>query len=325
MRNSTILFIFSSLSTLLLIFPACGIKKPPEPPEKLFPLEVKGYQVRVRDGCAELTWKYPGVEPPEKYRITRREQAGVGAESKEQVFETSGKNTLLQDCTVQTGLIYGFQASGVSRSGLSGEPSKIAWIYLPRIPAAPENFQAGPGDKFVDLTWNPGPEPAYNLYRSEDKNRFPDQPIHLGPIKESKYTDAGLENGKEYYYCLRAVILQKDYPQIESRCSQVSATPVDLIAPSRPRGLVVMLAAQGVLLKWFKSPEPDLLGYLVFRRRPGEKIWKQITPEPIPGLEYLDAPAKKLGGNFEYAISALDNAPSRNQSLLSGSERISVP
>jgi len=320
-----------SVFTLTIILPAmmvlfaCGIKKPPEPPEKLFPFKVKDYFIRVRDNCAELKWTYDGKNPPEKFRIQRIEQAiDAGAFSSEQAFEMAGNENFFKDCSLKQGFLYGYQMSGISRAGFAGEPSKTIWVNVPRIPPTPENFQAVPGDKFVDLSWSADPDFGYNLYRSDTPEQFPEKPIHPGTLKQTKYSDIGLDNGKKYYYCVRAVILQKDYPAIESRCAEQSATPVDLIAPSTPRGLVAVVSGKAVVLRWFQNPEPDLLGYMVYRRRPGG-TWEKLTPEPIKEREYLDKQAFRLKGAFEYAVSAVDNAPRRNQSRLSHPEPISIP
>ena len=249
----------------LFFFFSCGIKKPPAPPEKIFPPAVKDFKVMARDRCAELSWKYPGLELPDKYRIERTEQAGGDAagQGMEKVFETSGKEVGLQDCTLQAGFEYGYAVIGVSQSGFAGEPGKTAWINVPLIPSAPENFQARPGDKFVDLSWSAAPGLAYNIYRSTQADQFLGRPINPGPVSEDKYPDAGLDNGKEYFYCLRSDLLQKNYPQLESACAALSATPVDLIPPARTRGLAVTLTDQGVLLRWFNSPEPG------YREQPG--------------------------------------------------------
>lgn len=325
MKVSLMLFRIFLFGFLALIFPACGIKKSPEPPEKLFPLKVKDYQVRVQDGCVNLSWSYPGTEPPAKFRIQKIEQ-GIEANSSGSIqsVEISGKENFFQDCAISDGFLYGYQVIGVSQAKFSGEPSKIIWVKVPQLPLAPEKLQAFPGDRFIDFSWETAPELAYNLYRTKTPGQFPEKPINPSVIKEGRYSDLGLENGTEYYYCLRAVVLQKEYPALESKCALISATPIDLIAPSVPRGLVVVLSGKQVVLKWFKNPEPDLLGYLVYRRRPGS-VWTRLTKEPILEPEYQDSEAFHLKGTFEYAVSAVDNAENRNQSALSLPERISIP
>jgi hypothetical protein len=321
------IFLPAILFAALTAISSCGIKRPPLPPEKLFPLAVKDPRVTVRDGCADLSWKYPGLTPPEKYRVLRTEQSGSGPapNSAEQTFEVPGTESLFHDCSLKAGFLYGFQVTGVSKARLEGEPSKTVWAHISQLPPAPENLRAAAGDRFVDLAWTAAAGMAYNLYRSKDSGKFSSHPLNLGPMVESKYSDGNLENGKEYFYCLRATVVEKDYPPLESGCALAAATPIDLIAPAAPRGLAAALADKAVQLKWFKSPEPDLLGYLVYRRRPGAQSWKKITAEPMVETEYVDKQAFKLKGRFEYAVSAVDNAPSKNQGRRSQVELVSVP
>lgn len=325
MRN-TIFYYFIFFLYLILLQISCGVKKPPETPEAMYPLKIKDFQIRVQGNCADLSWVYPGTRSPERFRIQRRAYPLKGEQAEEEkIFEVSGKESTFQDCSLRSGFFYTYQVSGISRFRLASEPSKTLGIKLSQIPSPPENFQAISGDRFIELSWQAAPELSYNLYRSSEPEQFAQKPLNPTPIKEAKYSDLGLRNGKTYYYCLRAVVLAKNSLPVESKCALLSAVPVDLIAPSAPRGLVVVRKGKAVWLKWFQNPEPDLAGYLVYRRRVGERVWKQLTPEPIIKPEYLDEQVAQFQGEFEYAVSAVDQAESRNQSQLSAPGRISLP
>ena len=310
----------------MLFFAACAVKKDPEKPESLFPKSIENLKAQVIDGCADLNWKYKGAPVPEKIVILRNESksANQGWSDLKELTEVKGGSETYRDCSIAAGNFYSYQVRGVSRAKIQSEDGAAARISAPKFPGMPANSQAVPGDRFIDLSWNLEPETAYNLYRGMEPQKFSDKPANPLPVTRDKFSDLGLENGKTYFYCLRPVLLPEGFPPVEGPCAFASASPVDLIAPMPPRGLAAALTPQGVLLQWFKSPEPDILGYLVFRRPAGAASWKQLTSDPIPDTQYLDS-APGLKGKFEYALKAVDNAPSRNRSEMSQPESVTLP
>jgi fibronectin type 3 domain-containing protein len=137
----------------------------------------------------------------------------------------------------------------------------------------------------------------------------------------NQYTDLSVENEKKYIYSVRAVrrVVRTD---VEGKGSpEVSVTPTDIIPPSAPVGLLAVPLKNGIELKWRRNLEPDLLGYYVYRRRVGEKEFKKINEIPIEKETYLDTQVE-LEHDYEYAVSAVDNSPRKNESLLSEEVRV---
>jgi len=305
----------------------CGMKKPPEPPESLFPKKIENLKARVVEGCAAISWSYPGTATPEKILVLRREASDPDSKwtDPEQIAELKGEAAFYSDCAIKPGKFYSYQALAVSKFSEPSPEAKEALVSVPALPGLPEGLKVIPGDRFVDLQWAAKADASYNLYRSDDPNKPAEKPVNPVPINGSKFSDIGLDNGKTYYYCLREAIIPKEYPPVEGPCAKASAEPIDLIAPMPPKGLAVVLMPGGVLLKWFKSPEPDLRGYLVFRRSAGAQYWKQLTPAPIGENEYLDSSALSQHGKWEYGVRAVDNAPANNVSELTGPATITLP
>ena len=314
---------------LLLTFLAtnCAVKKDPEKPESLFPKSIENLKAQVVDGCADLSWKYKGAPVPEKFLILRNESrsASQGWSDLKELTEVKGGSETYRDCSIVAGNFYSYQVRGISRAKIQSEEGAAARISALKFPGLPANFQAVPGDRFIDLSWNLEPETAYNIYRGMEPQKFSDKPANPLPVPRDKFSDLGLENGKTYFYCLRPVLLPEGFPPVEGPCALASASPIDLIAPMPPRGLAAALTPQGVLLQWLKSPEPDILGYLVYRRPAGAANWKQLTTDPIPDTRHLDSVPPGLKGKIEYALKAVDNAPTRNKSEMSQPESVTLP
>ncbi len=77
----------------------------------------------------------------------------------------------------------------------------------------------------------------------------------------------------------------------------------------------------GIELNWIKNPESDLLGYYVYRRKPGEKEFKKLNQTPLPKETYLDSEVT-LDQEYEYAVTAVDNSIRKNESPRSEEVRV---
>jgi len=93
----------------------------------------------------------------------------------------------------------------------------------------------------------------------------------------------------------------------------VPVTPTDLIAPVAPVDLVAIPLKDGMELNWRRNRDPDLLGYYVYRRKPGEKEFKRLNESPLTKETYLDKDVV-LQQEYEYAVTAVDNSTRRNES-----------
>jgi fibronectin type 3 domain-containing protein len=78
---------------------------------------------------------------------------------------------------------------------------------------------------------------------------------------------------------------------------------------------------EGIELNWRKNPEPDILGYNVYRRKLGEEEFKRLNESALPRETYLDTKVE-LGQDYEYAVTAVDNSARRNESPRSEEVRV---
>jgi fibronectin type 3 domain-containing protein len=125
----------------------------------------------------------------------------------------------------------------------------------------------------------------------------------------------------KYFYSVRAIkrVVKTDVEGTGS--PSIAVTPIKLILPSAPVGLVAIPLKEGMELSWRKNPEPDLLGYNIYRRMPGEPQFKVLNESPLTKETYLDTRVE-LGKEYEYAVKAVDNSPRRNESPPSEEVRV---
>jgi fibronectin type 3 domain-containing protein len=142
------------------------------------------------------------------------------------------------------------------------------------------------------------------------------------PVKETRFVDGGLQNGKKYYYEVRAVRTFQG-TLIEGPASGVAeGIPEKQIPPSPPSGLLAVFEEGGVALRWDKNPEPDVTGYNIYRRAAGEETFRKINPAPIKELYFLDASADPKT-SYTYRLKAVDFSPIPKESDFSQDSDVS--
>jgi fibronectin type 3 domain-containing protein len=218
--------------------------------------------------------------------------------------------------------VYVYEVVSFNRRGHSSAPSNPATVYWDFPPHVPAMVRGERGDRRVELSWEPVVDAmGYNVYRRGENETFSLRSLSREPIEETRYTDLNVENDRKYIYSIRAV-KRVVKTNIEGKGSlEFSVTPVDLIPTAPPTGLVAIPLKNGMELNWRKNEEPDLLGYFVYRRKVGEREYKRLFADPLKKETYLDA-SVELGEEYEYAVSAVDNSPRRNESPRSEEIRV---
>ncbi len=79
-----------------------------------------------------------------------------------------------------------------------------------------------------------------------------------------------------------------------------------------------MREGDAIHLRWTASPEPDLLGYRVYRRALPDGRRVLLTAEPVPEPDYRD---HSPPGLVAYTVTAVDRSRRRNESSPSAEVR----
>jgi fibronectin type 3 domain-containing protein len=326
------------LLTTLIFLVGCGRKAAPVPWETVVPKRIVDLAAISREGHILLEWTLPKENTDKTvltdlagFHILRSEGDLIGegcrgcGEKPKVVYEMKfdskdekqGKKMSITFEDLEPRKVYAYQVVTVNRRGYPSSPSNPVTVYWDLLPQPPGVVKGERGDKRVDLSWESieGIK-GYNIYRRGEEGVFPLMPLNRAPLTMTEYVDLNVENEKRYIYTIRAV-RQVGKTDIEGKGSlEIPVTPTDLIPPGSPNGLAAIPLKNGIELNWRKNQEPDLLGYHVYRRDIGEKDFKRLTESPLKKEVYLD-PNVKLGQDYEYAVTAVDNSVNKNESPMS--------
>jgi hypothetical protein len=346
------------LAALLVVVPACGRRGPPLPPRPILPAAAGDFRAEPREAGILLSWTKPrrnnddspltdlqefrllratgplgtaGVTPSAFTLLAtiRAEQPGsVGAPGASYVYRDDADGQGLP-----TGVQYRYRVQAVNRQGGVGSPSAEAIVDLIPAPPPPAGVTAVAGDGTVVLAWQASPVAdrpgapsvkGYNVYRGVQPGAYGPQPINAAPITETRFRDAGVGNDITYYYIVRSVAGDRPPGRESGDSAQVSVTPQDSIAPAPPAGLVAVPGERDVALTWRANREPDLLGYLVYRRELPQVVSVRLTDQTIPGTTFTDRTARR-GATYVYTVTAVDRSARRNESAPSAEVEVSLP
>jgi len=329
---------------LFILVGGCAKKGPPVPWDSIVPKRIVDLVATPKEGRLLLEWTIPKENTDKtpltnlaEFKILRSEGILVGEEcrgcgekpkvvlemklAKENISPGKKTSIFFEDQEPKRAYIY--EVVSVNRRGDPSAPSNPVTVYWDHPPQAPGVVTTERGDKRVELSWN-AVEGAtgYNVYRRTDQEEgFPLNPLNRELLKATQYTDLNVQNDIQYIYSVRSVkrVVKTD---VEGKGSPgIPATPTKLTPPSIPVGLVAIPLKEGVELNWKRNAEPDLLGYYVYRRKSGEEEFKRLNETPVTKEAYLDTDVV-LEQEYEYAITAVDNSPRRNESPRSEEVRV---
>lgn len=324
-----------------LALAACGKKGPPLPPIPLMP-EAGGAVLLLQEGNSVRV----SAPVPERYLDGRRLDAVTGARLF-RILRPAGVAVGARDFPVDlapVAVIDGTEAAGLAPGGearfvdpLPEVPAGRGIYYAARFLAAGRQWSA-PSAISRPLTPGPAPAPpaglsaenrregialswppvqgaaALGVYRSIPVAREPLVPFVVLPGDAVDWLDTGIRDGDVWVYRLRALAGDAPGAVASAAAGPVEVTVVDRFAPEPPDGLELVPRADGVDLFWALAAEPDVAGYLVWRRDEdrAESEWERLTPEPVPRTWFTDL-AAPMGRTLAWSVSAVDRATPPNE------------
>jgi len=333
----------SMLKTLLLALLlatalwGCGKKGPPLPPESNIPAAVSDLRAWPREGTVFFEWSIPTrnvdgskLQDLLGFKVFRLDRSLISQDCPEcpanfrvvaeididypRGARIDAGRVLWQDSALkpQTEYRYFVLAYSLTRSPSPG--SNQVEIFWDEPPSAPEEVRIRSESQALEISWRFTPSQkeegagiGFNLYRRAEGERFGFFPLNPEPVKETRFVDGGLQNGKKYFYEVRAV-RNFQGTLIESPASAVvEGIPDKKIPPSPPRRLLAVYQEGGIALRWDENPEPDVAGYDVYRRAGDEETFRKMNPGLIREPHFLD-PSADPRKSYTYRLKAVDSS-----------------
>ncbi|MDH4163260.1 MAG: hypothetical protein OEW15_11315 [Nitrospirota bacterium] len=331
------LFAVGSCAVLLAVICSCGRKTDPLVPDSPRPEAVRDLAVTTRDTEAYLSWSVPGrnIEGkpllPGELALFRVFRAEIDRENRrpryKQVAEIETREpapavirdgtVLWTDREIQYNRVYAYRVRAFTANGGTSEYSNdVRAVPLPAL-AIPGNPAVRAGDGAIEIAWdvvntrtNGAPYHGfvgYNIYRGTEAGHPGDVPLNREPVSTNSYRDTAVENGRTYYYRVRAVD-SPVHPWRESQDSEeASAAPRDMTPPEQPMGLTVVPGIGRVFLTWNENKERDLAGYNVYRTVKSGAEAIPLTDKPVNRTTYSDDTVQPAM-TYYYRITAVDRS-----------------
>jgi len=293
----TLRVLFSFLFFISLVIPACGRKAPPTLRAYEKPQAPSGLTVIHREEKILVSWSYPDNlrSSLKGFQVMRAEGEGF---ERQGLVGNDGNSFIDDHFSPET--TYQYKVVAQNLKDILSDDSNIVTVIPKRLPPAPENIQVSVGNDAVQLLWlSSGEGVCYHVYRTTEKGRYGDVPIHRDPICTTSFADRTLFQDRPVYYTIRALhntpLLDEGNPSAE-----IEVTPSHFI-PSSPAELRGVRAQGKIILMWRESPETWVKGYRVYRKKEREKQFTLLDEVKIPTF----SDTGKVGKKVRYMIKAL--------------------
>jgi DNA-binding MarR family transcriptional regulator/fibronectin type 3 domain-containing protein len=218
-------------------------------------------------------------------------------------YQTVESGTTLADVDVMIGVTYHYTVSSVN-TALEGPMSAVVAVTSLRPSSPPLDLLVTLGDGEVVLTWRPpsdtggSPIDGYVVYRGTVLEEL-DILASLGD--DTSYKDVDVENGRTYYYKVRA--LTASGPGTASMV--VSGTPMGI--PGVPEGFTISSGEGYIELLWlppYYTGDSGLEGYRIYRGPTADDM-AELVSVASSSIRYSDLSVMP-GVGYHYTVTAFN-------------------
>jgi len=346
----------------VLALGACGKKATPVNPALRVPAPIADLRSEVHDASVDVTWTNPTRRADNSKlrdivaaRVYRTEDDGVGDPRPALLVRgriagytelltltampappgvatrpllTGGRIQVTDRQGLTEGRRYTYVAIVEDGEGRVSPPSPRVSVTFGAAPDAPQGLTAAPGPRQVRLTWQPparaaasGIDVLYEVLRAPAPGA-PPQAVTPSPIAATEFVDGGVENGRTYYYTVRALRRSAGTIARGGTTPVVAATPIDRTPPPPPRDLVATRTGSSVQLQWSGPADADIAGYVVYRAAAG-RDFERVGSTAAPATNFVDRDVPP--GTYRYAVTTQDATARAIESARSGDVTVTVP
>jgi len=264
-----------------------------------------------------------------------------------------GENDDKRTATLDEGARYAYQIEMTDRKHRKSTLATGTVVEIVKPLTPPRDLQANPGDRTVELSWNPplltvdGQKARYiaeyRVFRAVAAENIPATPtatptaekpqtmptetpiatptigkfpatqIVALPVTQMSFIDQNLTNGQEYLYAIQAVASTTSSPSAPTLSHSISVTPLDTFAPDAPSGLVGVYLGKAVNLHWNQTQVSDFAGFNVYRSDKKDGEFIRLNAAPVLNATYEDATAQEKK-RYYYRVTTIDDETPPNES-----------
>jgi predicted phage tail protein len=302
---SSLLICALCLVPFAFTLPACGKRRPPQPPVENVPQRTELLSGVQRGNQVILSWPAPrrnasdesvqSIRRVDVYRLaeavndplplTEEEFSAratlIGSVDAERIGRGAGTLAYTDELSLSEPVRLRYAVRYVNAAGQRASFSNFLLIEPAASVSQPPAVAQSPEirETAVVISWEAPPanvdntRPAnllgYNVYRSARSQNEPAQtPLNSRPVEATSFADQSFTFGEEYVYVVRAVSLGTGGDPVESLNSNpVEVKPVDLFPPAPPTGLTAAASPAPLRISVFfaANQERDLAGYNLYR------------------------------------------------------------
>ena len=333
--------------SIALICAACGKVGPPVPPSRLSERTAELTAIQ-RGSTILLTWPSPVLVQDESSRsyvsrvdiyrlVERRDQEPVldpeDYEQSAQVIWVMDRATIeiqvkspgvlhftdaVNPTNPNTRLRYAVRY--VNKRGQAAAFSNtVAVDPVPAIALPPSDLVAkADAQDAITISWSPpianvsGDSPAsvvgYNVYRRTARRDFGGELLNPEPVTGTNFIDTKFQYLADYLYFVRT-LSPGSSGLVESADSELlSFKAIDKFAPAAPDPVSVASANGTISLFWPSSPEPDVVGYNVYRSSAADtpdRDWTRLNDQTLTKVTFRDD-LIVIDQTYFYRVTAID-------------------
>jgi hypothetical protein len=280
-------------------------------------------QVKGIAGGLSLRWRAPAAADLAGFHVWRTElrrgkdgTAPVAGQRRRLTEAPLARDAAsYEDRTARAGSAYRYEVTALDAAGNESAPSApgLGSLRETTPPATPAGLTAVGGENGeVTLSWQPVPDTDLWVYRilHAAGPKGPLRPlVDVPPVPGAQGMTRMVKLDGRSQERHRFAVAAVDRSENESLPTPpVEVRLPDHVPPAAPVIAGLEAAPGGVTVRWTTVAEPDLAGFIVFRREPGKPLvrltGKALAPE-TRAFRDLTAPA---GAALAYAVSAFDQA-----------------
>ena len=327
---------------LCAMLSGCGTPGAPQPPSLNLPDSVNDLSAVRAGNQVTLTWTMPKrntdktmIKAEVPVRICRREGNGPcdpAGPDQAAMPGAAGSFTETLATTLSSGVPrpISYFVELRNKKGRSAGLSNAAVILAGGVPGPVEELKAEVRKQGVVLSWTAGVEKAAVRLERKLLTQAPKSERGLTApapevAKQDLIVDTGTEQGRaidktvrfgeKYQYraqrVARVEVSGKTLELDGAFSKPVDVDVQDVFPPTVPTGLVAVAtqgengSAPAVDLSWQPGEEPDLTGYVVYRREAGGE-WQRVSGDTSVAEPAFHDTQVKAGHTYQYAVSAVD-------------------